>query len=219
MTYSDLYLNPNHTVKIEVLPSDKLVEKADLFVGGDKLTAIFRPIRTNTFVDSLSKFFFDEFYSRHKDEQLSISEALQTAIHAHNVSQLNFMGEPKSAPESGAMLLIAYHSPQGEFTIAQVGDITLKQRQNGRFTALTEDHTFHNPLEVERLTTFLKNSGTTASAESVINAVATDEGFTDTIPSRFIGHPSWCAWGGDYGEAIINTQPFITTFSVQTKEI
>lgn len=212
MTYSDLYLNPTRTVKIEILPSDKLEQKENIFVDGDKLTCVFRPVRNPVFAEMLSKFFFDEFYSRHKDNQLSISEAMQTAIHAHNVSQLHFMGEPKDAPESGAMVLIAYLDPHNQLTIAQVGNIILKQRQDGRFTALTEDHTFDNPLEVGRLTTFLKHSGTTASADSVIKAIATDEDFTEKIPSRFIGHPSWCAWGGDYGEALINTQPFVATF-------
>lgn len=217
MTYSDLYLNPTRTVKIEILPADKLVEKADFFVDGDKLTAVFRPVRTTVFADTLSKFFFDEFYSRHKDEQLPIPEAIQTAIHAHNVSQLNFLGEPQYAPESGAMVMIAYCSPHSEFTIAQIGNITLKQRQNGRFTALTENHTFDNPMEVERLATYLKQSGTTTNADAIINTIATNEGFTDKISSRFIGHPSWCSWGGEYGESLISTQPFITTFQIEDK--
>jgi len=217
MTYSDLYLT--RTTKIEILPSDKLEQKENVFVDGDKLTCVFRPVRTSVFADTLSKFFFDEFYSWHTDNQMPISEAIQTAIHTSNVSQLNFLGDPEYAPESGAMVLIAYLDPQSQFTIAQVGDITLKQRQNGRFTSLTEDHTFDNPLEVERLATFLKHSGTTTSAESIISAIATDEGFTGKIPSRFIGHPSWCGWGAEYGETLINTQPFMTTFSAQMKEL
>lgn len=213
MTYSDLYLNPTRTVKIEILPSDKLEQKVNVFGDGDKLTCVFRPVRTLSVADSLSKFFFDEFYSHHKDDRLSISEAMQTAIHAYNVSQLNFMGEPKDAPESGAMVLIAYLDPHNQFTIAQVGDITLKQRQNGRFTALTKDHTFDNPLEVERLATFLKQENATADDETAINVIATDEGFTDKIPSRFIGHPTWCRWGAEYGDGTVSTQPFVTAFS------
>lgn len=215
MTYSDLYLT--RTTKIEILPSDKLEQRENFFVEGDKLIAVFRPVRTPAFADSLSKFFFDELYSWHTDNQLPISEAMKTAIHTSNVGQLNFLGDPEYAPESGAMVLIAYLDPHNQFTIAQVGDITLKQRQNGRFTALTEDHTFDNPSEVDRLATFLRNSGTTASAESVITDIATSEGFTEKIPSRFIGHPDWCGWGGEYGETIVNTTPAIIPITLESR--
>jgi hypothetical protein len=148
------------------------------------------------------------------DNQLSISEALQTAIHTNNVSFLNFLGSPDSAPESGAMVMMVYIDPYNQITFAQVGDITLKQRQNGRFTTLTENHTFDNLIEVERLAQFLRQLGTNTSPEAIIKTIATDEGFVEKVPSRFIGHPNWCAWGGDYGETIISTKPFIHHFKL-----
>jgi hypothetical protein len=210
MTYSDLYLTSK--VKIEILPTDKLEQKTDFFVVGDRLISVFRPIHTPEVADFLNKVLFAEFYSHHKQDKLPISETLKTAIQKSNISQLNFLGNPESAPESGAMVLIVYIDTGNQFTIAQVGNIALKQWQNGHFTTLTQDHTFDNPHEVEQLSMFLRLSGIGIKPEAVIKTIASDEGFTDQVPSRFIGHPSWCGWGGDYGETIINTQPFVTTF-------
>lgn len=30
------------------------------------------------------------------------------------------------------------------------------------------------------------------------------------IPSRFIGHPGYCGFGGNFGEGFISTEPYYT---------
>ncbi len=213
-SFSDLHITPN--IKVEVLPTDLLVQTTDLFELGDQLIGIFRGVGSNFVAKSLQDEFTDSFSSYVKQNKLTIPQALQTAIHVHNVSYLNFLGSPESAPKSGAMILIVYIDHNNMLTLAQVGDITLKQRQDGRYIALTEDHTFNNQKETERLATFLESSNEAISPEDIINTIASDGCFAKKVPSRFIGHPDWCSWGGEHEETIINTQPFILTLSGKT---
>lgn len=213
-TFSDLHVTPD--IKIEILPTDFLLQTANVLELGDRLIGVFRGVGGSFIVKSLQDEFAESFSSYVKQNGFSISKALLTAIHAHNVSHLNFLGNPESAPESGVMILVVYIDQNNQLTLAQVGDITLKQRQDGRYVALTEDHTFDNQKEIARLVTFLKHSGNTTNSEDIINTIAIDVGFAEKVPSRFIGHPNWCAWGGEYGETIINTQPFVMTFSSKT---
>jgi hypothetical protein len=131
MTYSDYYITPNRTAKIEILPSDFLDQRTDIVEPGDRLITVYRPVEDPFVAKRLHDQFWDEYSLRLKTDELSVTDTLKETIKAFNVSCLN----PPSdfIPESGAMVLVAYLTPQ-------VGAITLKVRKAGRFAAITQSH-------------------------------------------------------------------------------
>lgn len=138
MTYSDYYITPNRTAKIEILPSDFLDQRTDIVEPGDRLITVCRPVEDPFVAKRLHDQFWDEYSLRLKTDELSVTGTLKETIKAFNVSCLN----PPSdfIPESGAMVLVAYLTSHQYITIVQVGAITLKVRKAGRFTAITQSH-------------------------------------------------------------------------------
>lgn len=138
MTYSDFYITPNRTAKIEILPSDFLDQRTDIIEPGDRLITVYRLVEDSFVARRLHDEFWDEFSLRLKTDELNVADTLKETIKAFNVSCLN----PPSdfIPESGAMVLVAYFTPHQYITIVQVGAITLKVRKAGRFVAITQPH-------------------------------------------------------------------------------
>lgn len=138
MTYSDFYITPNRTAKIEILPSDFLDQSADIIEPGDRLITVYRPVEDPFVARRLHDEFWDEFSLRLKTDGLNVVDTLRETIKAFNISCLN----PPSdfIPESGAMVLVVYLTPQQHMNIVQVGAITLKVRKTGRFTTITQSY-------------------------------------------------------------------------------
>ena len=99
----------------------------------------------------------------------------------------------------------------------------MKQRIDGKYIEITDNHTFDNPIEFDNLLGSEFYEGITEEeAIKILNDMAireqilkgnqpTPEKLCKGIPSRFIGHPSWNGLGGKYGETYINTTPFVHT--------
>lgn len=136
--YSDFYITPNRTAKIEIFPSDFLDQRTDIVEPGDRLITVYRPVEDQFVAKRFHDEFWDEFSLRLKTDGQNVLITLQETIKAFNVSCIN----PPSdfIPESGAMVLVAYLTPHQYITIVQVGAITLKVHKAGRFTAITQPH-------------------------------------------------------------------------------
>lgn len=226
MIFSDLYLNGK--TKIEILPSDRLGQEVNVLAEGDRLVSVFRSIGVPYAAMRLQKEFTNEFQDRHLSEKLSIADALISTIQAFNFSLLNPPADRDLRPESGSMVLVVYIDQAGDATFAQVGPITLKQRIDGRLTALTENHTFDNQVEIDRLVNskFYRENCKNSEKIERINSIAIEQvlfkeedlkpgKLLPGIPSRFIGHPSCCGEGGEYGETFINTKSFVRSFKLE----
>lgn len=138
MTFSDFYIVPSRKAKIEILPGDFLDQRVGIIEQNDRLITVYRPVEDPFVAKRLHDEFWEEFSYRLKTDGLNLVQTLRETVKAFNFSCLN----PPSdfVPESGAMVLLVYISSGNEFTFVQVGPITLKTRQNGRFVAVTESH-------------------------------------------------------------------------------
>lgn len=213
MIFSDLHLS--RELKIEILPTDFLNQAKDILCLGDQLTTVFRPVGSPFVAQYLNSFFLNEFQANYHELDL-FQEALKETIRAFNQScLLHSVDQPV---ESGAMVLAVYLSADKVITFAQVGDITLKQKKGRHFTALTQNHTFKNQIEIDQLlkTDFYRKNYLREQKSTVVDylikaqklsSLNSQESF-DNISSRFIGHPNWC---GLDGETFINTRPYLRT--------
>lgn len=216
------YINPK--TKIEILPSDLLNQYTDVIVPKDRLISVFRIVDDNPFAANfINKDFIKEFKANYLNLKLTIDKALIETLRAFNFSLLNFLGEPHLAPKSGVMALIVYINPDNKMTFAQVGPITLKHEEKGKFITLTEDHTFDDKVEVDNLTNskFFKELGDKCDINQIKYSIATDIFHMEKpktkykqIPSRFLGHPNCCGFGGKFGETFINTKPFVSSYQL-----
>jgi len=213
----DFYINPE--TKIEILPSDLLGQHTNVLVPKDRLISVLRMVDENPFAaDFINEGFIKEFKANYLCLKLTTEKALIETLRAFNFSLINFQGEPRLALKSGVMALIVYIDPNNKMTFAQVGPITLKHKEKGGFVMLTEGHTFDNKIEVDNLinSTVFKELDGKCDIAQIINSIAIDifhmkksNKKYSQVPSRFLGHPECCGYGGEYGESIINTQPFV----------
>ncbi len=223
-TFSDLHIKPD--IKIEVLPTDLLLQTTDVLEPGDRLVGVFRGVGGSFVAKSLQDEFTDSF-SRHVEQDgLSIEKALQEVV--DNMS-LVCLYEAKNrdfdtVKHEGAMLLVAYISPDQILHFIQVGNIAMKQKVNGKFVAVTQNHTFDNPEELNEIVTRKLHSeylgGHTVNDH--LNFIALkcfDLPDPDNrlgkglllsgIPSRFISHADYCGILKDEDTWLINTKPYI----------
>lgn len=189
--YSDYHFLPE--MKIEVLPGDQMSESLGVLVPSDRLILVARPVKTKYVADQLRSDFTDEFRANATEDHNTIERALGKSLRAFNTSFLTYMGNPELAPESGAMVLIAYIDSKNQVTFAQVGPIILKQRINGRYVTQTANHTFDNPEERRRI------SKVCASF------------ITPNLPSRLLGHPRWSLIDESHGFTVMSAIPLIKT--------
>ena len=123
------------------------------------------------------------------------------------------------------MLLVVYLTSSKQGYLAQVGDITLKQKIGDRIITHTQDHTFDNPEELNEIIS-RKLHGKYLGDYSVndhLNFIALKcferedkenrlgKGILfSRIPSRFIGHISYCGILSDQDTWLINTKPYVS---------
>jgi hypothetical protein len=228
MIYSDYYPTKERDVIIEILPTDNIDKQIDILVKGDIFISVFRPVNGSFVTNRLKESFIPEFQSYCIQQKYTIKDSLAETIKACNYSFLCPPADPDLIPEQGAMVLVIYINQNGVKIMAQVGPITAKKRIDSRFITITENHTFDNQKEMNRLleSDFFRKYYKPEDVNLLLNTMAIKEGlckvsnthniqlkkhFLKGIPSRFIGHPSYCSMGGELGETIINTKPFITT--------
>lgn len=140
MIYSDLYINK--TAKAEILPTDSFTQEINVLEKGDRLISIFRPIGNNAVMNSIKRYFAEEFAGNYKiSEDKNTAEILMETIEAFGNSLVN---PPADFTLDGEVeLLIVYESPKNEIFVAKVGSIQFKQKINHRFKSTIEDS---NPL-------------------------------------------------------------------------
>lgn len=227
MIHSDLYLTP--TLKIEILPSDSITHEKGLISQGDQLFGVFRGVGGTYLAETLRMeyaTYLKEYVCR---DGLSIDSALQEVV--DNMS-LVCVYEAKdrdfdTIKQEGAMLLVVYLSPNEESYFVQVGNITLKQKVNNKFVTLTKDHTFDNLEELNEIVSRKLHGEYLGdySANDHLNFIALKcfdipdpenrigKGLLlPKIPSRFIGHISYCGILNDQDTWLINTKPYVGKF-------
>jgi hypothetical protein len=212
MQYSDLRIS--ETIKIEILPSDRFDSHNDVFIKGDTLYTIFRQVGTQFVADELHNgIFLKEVIHRFTyAENHDLVKALKSTIAACNYSFLCPPADLELRPESGVMVLVVYIDDKKNMTFSQLGNIILKQKINGRYTALTQDHTFCNPLEVARLRIAYQNlvgtkkDNMSSEIKKIADKIAVS---SKSVPSRFLGHPSFNALASDGNYMIISHEPYI----------
>lgn len=216
--YSDYHFLPD--MKIEILPGDQISESTGLLVPADRLIIVARPIGTKDIGNRLRGEFADEFKSRVIGDHNTIEVSLAESVRAFNTSFLTYMGNPELAPESGAMLLAVYIDPVSTVTFVQVGPIKLKQKIEKHYEVQTADHTFNNAEERYRapiagLRTCFKINSLGLETGFIHEADVIEEDMPlvllPDIPSRFLGHPSWCLIDERENPPMISATPFIKT--------
>jgi hypothetical protein len=147
--FSDLYINK--TSKIEILPTDTLLQETDVLDNGDRLLQVFRPISSNSTMNSVKGYFTKEFSWNYKiSEDKNISGVLMNTIEAFGNSLVN---PPADFTLDGEVeILIVYETPKKELYVAKVGSIQFKQRMEGKFKNVIEDG---GPLSAKPDTTIM----------------------------------------------------------------
>ncbi|OGD81472.1 hypothetical protein A2572_02480 [Candidatus Collierbacteria bacterium RIFOXYD1_FULL_40_9] len=221
MIFSDLHITKN--TKIEILPTDKFDQQFDVLEKGDRIVIVLRPIHSPFAVSRIMSDFIKEFQFDCQYNKLNPANSLIKTINDWNMSLLCPPADPDMRPNCAAMILAIYIDPKNTMTFAQVGSITMKQRVNGKYIEISENHTFDNPIEFNNLlesefyeevsqSETIKILNNLAIKENVLKGdITTPEKLQNGIPSRFIGHPSWNGLGGKYGETYINTTPSVHT--------
>lgn len=191
--YSDYHFLKDY--KVELLPGDQVGEKVDVLEPGDRFIVITRPVGDPT----VAKHALQDILNGLRDyKEDKIADSLSEFIGALNRSYLVYMGKPEKAPKGGAILLAIYLN-QENLTYAQVGPISLKQKINGRYHPITQDHTFDNPDERERtqdpdlpLHCYQLSRDIRLKLNGFINEDEARYLLTPKTPSRFVGHPDYC---------------------------
>lgn len=223
-TFSDLHIKPD--IKIEVLPTDLLLQTTDVLEPGDRLIGVFRGVGGNFVAKSLQEEFADSFSNHVKHDGLSIEKALQEVV--DNMS-LVCLYEAKNrdfdtVKREGAMLLVAYISVDQTLYFIQVGNVVMKQKINGRYTAITQDHTFDNPDELNEIVTrklhgeylgdYPVNDHLNYISLRCFNIPDPNNRLGKSlllpgIPSRFISHVDYCGILKDEDSWLINTKSYV----------
>lgn len=228
-TFSDLHITPD--IKIEVLPTDLLLQTTDVLEPGDRLMGVFRGVGGNFVAKSLQEEFADSFSKHVKHDGLSIEKALQEVV--DNMS-LVCLYEAKNrdfdtVKREGAMLLVAYISVDQTLYFIQVGNVVMKQKINGRYTAITQDHTFDNPDELNEIVTrklhgeylgdYPVNNHLNYISLRCFNIPDPNNRLGKSlllpgIPSRFISHVDYCGILKDEDTWLINTKSYVRKIQI-----
>jgi hypothetical protein len=139
MIYSDFYIT--REFKIEILPTDSINQATDVLNEGDKLVTVYRPVDGEFAVKLFTQFFFDELKQRYEVDTQDINELLFQTISAFGVSLSN----PPSdfVPQDKVQLVVVYIK-NDEATVAKVGKIAVKKKDEGRFKEIYKENS--NPL-------------------------------------------------------------------------
>lgn len=213
--YSDYHFLPDY--KIELLPGDQVEEKTDLLSPNDRVIVVTRPVGDPVVAKRAARDAVAEL-AGYKGGK--VSESLAAVIQALNRSYLVYLGHPEDAPRSGTMILMVYLY-QNTLTLAQVGPITLKHKEAGRYHSITERHTFDNPDERAtakgaNLPEFCYELSRSIGkpVHRYIYPGERDYLLYPNTPSRFIGHPEYCAIEEPtISPLLISTRPYIVTIS------
>lgn len=135
MVYSDLFIIEDRATKVEILPSDLIVQCHGVLNSKDTIICVFRPIDDPFAAKRLQNEFLDELKINIKVDRRSIERTLEETIKAFHFSLLNPPSE--YVPESGAAVLAVYVDPQRGVIAANCGSIALKHRINRKFKYIT----------------------------------------------------------------------------------
>lgn len=223
-TFSDLHIAPD--IKIEILPTDLLLQTTDVLEPSDRLVGVFRGVGGSFVAKSLQDEFVDSF-SRHVEQDgLSIEKALQEVVDNMSLVCLYEAKERDfdTVKHEGTMLLVAYISPDQILHFIQVGNVAMKQRVDGKFVAVTQNHTFDNPEELNEIVTrklhgeylgdYTVNDHLNFIALKCFDLPDPDNRLgkgllLPGIPSRFISHVDYCGILKDEDTWLINTKSYV----------